>query len=287
MRFVKSPYFSSRGNNNISLIVIHTCVGYYESTIKYFESNSLKVSAHYVLKEDGSEVCQMVDEINAAHHAGNVYEPNPKYYKNTNPNFYSIGIECADNNKPSEWNRDGQYLALAILVRDICKRYNLPIDRDHVCGHHELYSKKSCPGNLNVDKIVKLAKEGDFEMNDDTKNALGELEKAKAEFAFGNLESTVRGLIASQRDIVKIKAELEEYKNGEPICLKNAVDTAIVENNKNWQSLLDTANKKVEILNTKVDQLISNQAENLSIVTLFQLLIKKLGFKTGGDNNEV
>src|SRR3990167_509197 len=132
MRFVQSPYYSSRGNYNIDLVVIHTTVGYYEGTIRYFQNNDRRVSSHYVVKEDCSEVCQMVDEAFAAHHAGIVSNHNPKYYKNTNPNFYSIGIENADNKQPASWDRTGQYKALAILVRDICKRHSIPIDRDHI-----------------------------------------------------------------------------------------------------------------------------------------------------------
>lgn len=282
MRFVQSPYHSSRGNYNIDLVVIHTTVGYYEGTIKYFQSNDRKVSAHYVVKEDGAEVCQMVDEARAAHHAGIVSNPNPKYakyYSNgefVNPNFYSIGIENADNLKPHEWDRTGQYKALAILVRDICKRHNIPIDRNHICGHRELYDKKTCPGNLDVDKIVQMAKGGDYSMDDDTKLALGELQKAKAEFGFGNLESTVRGLTQAQRDIVAIKADLESYKLGEPIRIKSAVDAAITENNKVWQSAVDTATQKYVDLEKKYNSLLNGQASELSWDTIINMVITKI-----------
>lgn len=283
MRYVQSPYHSSRNNKNIDLVVIHTTVGYYEGTIKYFQSNDRKVSAHYVVKEDGTEVCQMVDETRAAHHAGLVSNPNTKYYKGYNPNWNSIGIENADKNNPAGHDRTGQYKALGVLVRDICKRWDIPIDRDHICGHRELYDKKTCPGNIDVDKVVQLAKEGDFEMNDDTKRALAKLTEARAEFGFGNLEGTANGLVAAQRDIVKIKNELDSYKSGENLRIETAVNKAIEENNKGWQSQIDIANKNITELKKQVELLQLNQAENLSYSTLFSIAFKKLWyFRKGG-----
>lgn len=284
MRFVQSPYFSSRNNKMIDLVVIHTTVGFYEGTVKYFQSNDRKVSAHYVVKEDGSDVTQMVDETLAAHHAGNVSNPNPKYYRGYNPNWNSIGIENADNNNPAGHDRTGQYKTLAVLVRDICKRWSIPIDRDHICGHRELYDKKTCPGNLDVDKIVKLAKEGDYTMDDDTKRALDVLNSAKAEFGYGNLESATRGLVGAQRDIVAVRGELLEYKNGEEFRIKTAVKQALHENNANWQSQLDTANKNIQDLTKKVELLEIGQADNLSYSTLFSIAFKKLWkFRKGGE----
>lgn len=285
MRYVKSPYFQSRHGYNPEFIVIHTCVGYYESTISYFENNDRNVSAHYVVKEDGGEICQMVDEINSAHHAGIVSNPDPRYYKEgVNPNFYTIGIENADNKQPQDWDRTGQYKTLAILVREICHRWNIPIDRNHICGHRELYDRKTCPGNLDVDKIVKLAKEGDFIMDDDTKKAFEQLQLSQKEFGYGNLESTVRGMTGAQRDIVTVKNELLEYKNGEPIRIKTAVDTALSDNNLNWQKQIDSANSKIADLEKKIDTLITTQAENLPYSVLFSIAWKKFWkIKKGGD----
>ena len=275
MRFVQSPYYSSRGNYNVDLVVIHTTVGYYEGTIRYFQSNDRKVSAHYIVKEDGGEVCQMVNESFAAHHAGIVSNPNPKYYKNTNPNFYSIGIENADNNQPASWDRTGQYKALAILVRDICKRHSIPIDRNHICGHRELYDKKTCPGNIDVDKVVKLAQGSDFNMDDDTKRALEQLQLAKKDFGYGNLESTIRGLVGAAGDLVKVKNELFEYQSGENERIKHAIATAISENNAKWQSQLDSANKRIEELNDRINVLTTAQAENLPYSLLLSIAWKK------------
>jgi len=160
IKFIQSPYHSSRGNWKISGIVIHTTVGNYQGTINWFQNNSNQVSAHYVVKEDGTEITQMVDEARAAHHAGIVDNPTTNVYRGSNPNFYTVGIEHADFGKPHEHDRSKQYPVTAKLVKEICNRYNLPIDKDHICGHREIRKSKTCPGNLDVDKIILMANNG-------------------------------------------------------------------------------------------------------------------------------
>lgn len=172
MAFIPSPYHTSRGNYKPEIIVIHTCVGTYQGTINYFKKNDRQVSAHYVIKEDGSEYTQMVAENRSAGHAGIVDRPNFKLYKpNVNPNLYTIGIENADNVQPATWDRTKQTPPLAKLVREIALRNNIPIDRDHIINHRQIRASKTCPGNLDVDLIVKLAREeGDEEViTDQTK----------------------------------------------------------------------------------------------------------------------
>lgn len=160
-----SPYFSSRGNWKVTGIVIHTTVGNYEGTLNWFKNNPNKVSAHYVIREDGGEITQMVSEDKAAHHAGIVKDPTTPVYRGDNPNFYTIGIENADGGNPHSHNRESQYKTLAELVRTICKRHNINIDRQHICGHREIRSSKTCPGNIDVDRVVALANEQEEESN--------------------------------------------------------------------------------------------------------------------------
>ena len=157
MRYVQSPYHSSRNGKKIVGVVIHTTVGGYESTIRYFQNNAATVSAHYVTSLDGS-VCQMVQEDRAAHHAGNVDRPTYKQVTDRpgqNPNEFTIGIENADDNNPAGADRTKQYPTLIKLVAEICARHNIPVDREHICGHREIRASKTCPGNLDVDYIVR------------------------------------------------------------------------------------------------------------------------------------
>ena len=77
-------------------------------------------------------------------------------------NKVSIGIEM--NGKPAIGPGEG-YLGLyskmyndklvnsvAMLVADLCTKYNIPVDREHIKGHYELYSnqensRRFDPGN--------------------------------------------------------------------------------------------------------------------------------------------
>lgn len=159
MNFIPSPYFSDRKGHKVEAVVIHTMVGSFEGTINYFKNNDRQVSAHYCVGLKG-EVTQMVGEEKAAHHAGLTSNPKPfPWYKpGVNPNFYTIGIENADDKKPHDIDRINQLPALAGLVCEVCERHNIPIDRQHIVGHRELYDKKTCPGNLDLEKLVEMAR---------------------------------------------------------------------------------------------------------------------------------
>ena len=56
-----STNFSSRRGTRVDLLMLHDCEGGYESPVRWFELSGSSVSAHYVVREDGSEAMQMVD----------------------------------------------------------------------------------------------------------------------------------------------------------------------------------------------------------------------------------
>jgi N-acetyl-anhydromuramyl-L-alanine amidase AmpD len=67
---IPSSYHSSRGGHPITAIIYHFTAGpRLEGTIRWFQDNPKKVSAHYVIGKDG-RVVQMVPLNRAAHHAG-------------------------------------------------------------------------------------------------------------------------------------------------------------------------------------------------------------------------
>lgn len=77
-----SPNYNSRGGVTIDSIVIHTTEGAYSGAVSWLKNPSAGASAHYVIKEDGTEIRQLVADSDRAWHA--------TYY-----NSRSIGIECA------------------------------------------------------------------------------------------------------------------------------------------------------------------------------------------------
>jgi N-acetyl-anhydromuramyl-L-alanine amidase AmpD len=145
----------------IELIVIHIEAGTEEGTINWFANPKSHVSAHYSVSKTG-QVYQHVPEDLVAYHAG-IPKPcvwadeskNP--YPGRNPNVYSVGIEHEGFDDGQSWP-EAQVQASAALVADICTRHQIPIDRAHVVGHHEIFAGHSCPGSAcPIDRIVELA----------------------------------------------------------------------------------------------------------------------------------
>jgi N-acetyl-anhydromuramyl-L-alanine amidase AmpD len=154
-----TPNFAEgRGGHVPRAIVLHTTVGSVASAASWFERDESGVSAHYLVGLDGG-VAQFVDEADTARHAGRVKDPTAQFLTDENPNLYTVGIEFEDGGEPERVVRtDAQYASGAELIRGIAARWQIPVDRDHVVGHREIYAAKTCPGNLDIDRLVAAAR---------------------------------------------------------------------------------------------------------------------------------
>ena len=148
---------SSRNGIKIDRIVIH----HNATTNKDVAMNTwvqgapANTSAHYEVTPD--EIIGCVGEQYAAWHCGGSGGSDKP--KMANPNQRSIGIENVNSTGAPNWSvAHATVVNTAKLVADICKRYNIPIDRSHVLAHREV-TATACPGGLNVDEVVKLAKQ--------------------------------------------------------------------------------------------------------------------------------
>lgn len=155
----KSPNFwKGRKGYRPEAVVIHIMDGTLPGTDSWFVNPSSQVSAHYGIGK-GGEVHQYVNEEDSAWHAGRVDAPAWNLIKpNINPNLYTIGIE--HEGKPDDVWTDAMKQASAIMIREICQRWQIPIDRNHVVGHFEIFSKKpNCPASNKaiLDELVVLA----------------------------------------------------------------------------------------------------------------------------------
>jgi N-acetylmuramoyl-L-alanine amidase len=102
-----------------------------------------KVSAHYLIEEDGT-VVRLVDEEKRAWHAGK-----SSWRGVTDVNSASVGIELV--NPGHEWGYrpfpDTQMEALAPLLASIVRRHDVP--RANVVGHSDVApARKEDPGEL-------------------------------------------------------------------------------------------------------------------------------------------
>lgn len=128
-------YTAGRGGHSIRYIVIHDTEGSYAGAISWFRNPAASVSAHYVIRSSDGDITQMVSEGNTGWHAGNwTY------------NQESIGIEHEGYyREPARWYTEAMYAASARLVRHLCGKYGIPMDRAHIIAHSEV------PGATHVD----------------------------------------------------------------------------------------------------------------------------------------
>lgn len=48
--------------------------------------------------------------------------------------------------------------ASAALIAQLARKWGIPVGREHIVGHHEIYSIKTCPGpNVDLDALVARA----------------------------------------------------------------------------------------------------------------------------------
>lgn len=156
----KTPNFTAgRVAAKPEIVVIHIMDGTLTGTDSWFASPESGVSAHYSVGKKG-EVHQYVKETDTAWHAGRVKNPSFSLYKkDVNPNLYTIGIEH-EGNATTVWS-PAMKKASAELLKDICARWNIPLDRDHVIGHYQVFSAKpDCPAKDKaiIDELILLAK---------------------------------------------------------------------------------------------------------------------------------
>lgn len=126
----------------IDTVVIHWIVGNLAAADAVFTKVN-SVSAHYGVEDN--EVHQYVDEDKVAYHAG-VYSVNQR----------SIGIEHSAS--PQRAASEQTYQTSGELLAQICKRWNIPLDRGHIKGHKE-FKATQCPGTMDIDKLIRIAKE--------------------------------------------------------------------------------------------------------------------------------
>jgi N-acetyl-anhydromuramyl-L-alanine amidase AmpD len=140
-------------SESINKVVVHTTQGSYEGTKSWFRNSKSEVSTHYVIRSSDGEITQMVHEEDIAWHAGN-----------WDVNKHSIGIEHEGYvDKPSKWYTKQMYESSAKLVRSICDRYDIPMDRKHIVGHSEVpKATHTDPGKgWDWDKYMDLIRDGD------------------------------------------------------------------------------------------------------------------------------
>ena len=145
MQDLPSPNFESRPSGvPVDMLIIHyTGMESAEGALERMRDPSTKVSAHYVIDEDGT-VYRLVAENMCAWHAGTA-----SWGGITNINDRSIGIELVNPGAEFGYRPfpEPQMMALEQLARGILKRHTIPARR--VLGHSDVApTRKQDPGEL-------------------------------------------------------------------------------------------------------------------------------------------
>jgi N-acetyl-anhydromuramyl-L-alanine amidase AmpD len=148
-----SPNHSTRPGGNSGtpqMVIIHSCEGSYNGCWSWLSNSNSKVSAHYVINANGSEISQLVRENRRAWHIGATYNCNNNSGTKCNlngvgSNGFTIGIEHAGFASQASWNSNMIHES-AKLVCDITKRHGIPRDAKHIVAHGQLQANRTDPG---------------------------------------------------------------------------------------------------------------------------------------------
>ena len=156
-----TPNKDGRSGKTPEIIVIHIGEGSKQAILSEFANPKTEKSTHYLVCRDGSKI-QFVDESLRAWGNGIVWKPQStivrdNYLKGVSINAISISIECEgwSYQDPTE----AYYKSVVELVKDISRRYNIPIDEQHIIPHRWIRADKTCPGRISVGKIISMCNE--------------------------------------------------------------------------------------------------------------------------------
>lgn len=140
-----SPNYSSRPGGDIgdpAMVIIHSCEGSYAGCWSWLKNAASGVSAHYVVKENGNEITQLVRESKKAWHIAASYScarnDDVECWRNgSSSNNFTVGIEHAGFAGQASW--DANLIdKSARLVCDITQDQGIPRDQYHILSHGQL-----------------------------------------------------------------------------------------------------------------------------------------------------
>lgn len=111
-------------DQKIRYIVVHDTEGTWDTTLKLVQDPTY-VSWQYTLRSTDGHIAQHLKLKDVGWHAGNWAI-----------NSQSVGLEHEGFlTKPDAWYTEAMYRSSARLVKYLAKRYDIPLDRQHILGH--------------------------------------------------------------------------------------------------------------------------------------------------------
>ncbi|MET7638611.1 N-acetylmuramoyl-L-alanine amidase [Streptomyces sp. NPDC005438] len=111
----------------IDRVILHVTQGSHATTLKVFRDPAHQAATHYLVRARDGQVTQLVREMDVAFHAGH-----------RDFNQRSVGIEHEGWIERPEGFTEVMYRSSARLTARVCRRYGIPVDREHIIGHVEV-----------------------------------------------------------------------------------------------------------------------------------------------------
>lgn len=152
-RTISTPNKSSRGGARPAYIVLHHMASTgFEGVLRMWTVPTRVGSANYAISNEGQIVGVVPEE--------------QRSWSVSNAAFDSKSITFEIENESAQgWTVSAAaHEATARVVADLSQRYGIPLDRSHVIGHREVYTRfrvgyaTACPGALDLDGIVGRAR---------------------------------------------------------------------------------------------------------------------------------
>ncbi|TCU48351.1 N-acetylmuramoyl-L-alanine amidase [Curtobacterium sp. PhB146] len=158
---VETSQKSGRENATIDMVILHhSATTNTDQVLQMMTSGSRRVSANYVVKD--RRIVGVVPEEWRAWTSGGTTDGG----KGAAFDRRAITFEIQNASNGGSWPVSAEsHESVAQLVADFHRRYGVKLDRDHIVGHRELYTRwgasyaTACPGGLEMDAIVKRAAE--------------------------------------------------------------------------------------------------------------------------------
>lgn len=197
----ESTQSSSRQGTKIDRVIVHHCANTNaRAVVDMMTIPTKQVSANYVMTAEGP--IGVVREELRAFTSGSSSDSG----KGAAYDRRAITVETVNSTMGPDWRFDPRTIEhLARLIADVATRYGFPIDRDHVIGHRELYSRygasypTACPGpSMDLDALVRKARA--YQQNTDTQE---DDDMALTEAQLEERFAALRERTESTRDVAK------------------------------------------------------------------------------------
>jgi peptidoglycan hydrolase-like protein with peptidoglycan-binding domain len=158
---IRTSRQNSPRNSGIDMIILHHAASTdANGVVNLMVSGARQVSSNYVVGRDGTLYGVVPEELRAWT-SGSASDGG----KGASYDRRSITFEVADESYGGSWPISAaSYETLAKTIADLHNRYGIPLDRNHIVGHRELWTRfrasyaTACPGGMDIDKVVNMAR---------------------------------------------------------------------------------------------------------------------------------